>query len=101
MNRLSRRATLIAAAAMPRPAPAQARFPDRPIRLIIPRTAGGPAETGFRIMAHSVSRKLGQPVVEENRAGAAGILGPVALQDARRMGTPSPRCTSAWCGRCC
>jgi len=86
MNGLSRRATLIAAAAMPLPALAQARFPDRPIRLIIPWTAGGPADTGFRIMADSVSRKLGQPVVVENRAGAAGILGAVALQDARPDG---------------
>lgn len=86
MNGPSRRAVLIAAAAMPLPALAQARFPDRPIRLIIPWTAGGPADTGFRIMADSVSRRLGQPVIVENKAGAAGILGAVALQDARPDG---------------
>ena len=86
MNRLYRRTVLVAAAAMPLPALGQPRFPDRPIRLIIPWTAGGPADSGFRIMADSVTRKLGQPVVVENRAGAAGILGAVALQDARPDG---------------
>lgn len=86
MNGPTRRTVLAAATALPFPALAQARFPDRPIRLIVPWTAGGPADTGFRIMAESVSRKFGQPVVVENKAGAAGILGAVALQDARPDG---------------
>jgi tripartite-type tricarboxylate transporter receptor subunit TctC len=68
------------------PAFAQSRFPDRPIRLIIPWTAGGPADTGFRIMADSVARKLGQSVVIENKAGAAGVLGALALKEARPDG---------------
>jgi tripartite-type tricarboxylate transporter receptor subunit TctC len=84
--RLTRRAALLGLAALPVPAVAQARFPDRPIRLIVPWTAGGPADTGFRIMAESVTRKLGQPVVVENRAGAAGILGAMALKEARPDG---------------
>lgn len=86
MNRLTRRAALVAAGMLPMPVTAQPRFPDRPIRLIIPWTAGGPADTGFRILADSVSRRLGQPVVVENRAGAAGILGAMALQEARPDG---------------
>ena len=65
--RLTRRTALLGLAACPLPALAQSRFPDRPIRLIVPWTAGGPADTGFRIMADSVTRKLGQPVVVENK----------------------------------
>jgi len=65
---------------------AQAAFPERPIRLIIPWAAGGPADSGFRIMAESVSKKLGQPVVVENKGGAAGVLGALALQDAKPDG---------------
>jgi len=88
MYRISRRNALGAALALPlaRPALAQSRFPDQPIRLIIPWAAGGPADVGFRILAQSVSQKLGQPVVVENRAGAAGILGALALKEARPDG---------------
>jgi tripartite-type tricarboxylate transporter receptor subunit TctC len=86
MIRITRRTALLAAAMLPLPAIAQPRFPDRPIRLIIPWTAGGPADVGFRIMAESVTRQLGQPVVVENRSGAAGILGAMALKEARPNG---------------
>ncbi|MES2712409.1 MAG: tripartite tricarboxylate transporter substrate binding protein [Pseudomonadota bacterium] len=84
--RPTRRLALIGLAASPLPALAQSRFPERSIRLILPWTAGGPADVGFRIMAESVTRKLGQSVVVENRAGAAGILGAMALKDARPDG---------------
>ena len=90
MNRLTRRAALVGASALPFAAAgavrAQAKFPDRPIRLIIPWAAGGPADAGFRILAQSVSRKLGQQVVVENKAGASGIMGAMALQDAKPDG---------------
>ncbi len=83
---LSRRSLVLGLAACPLPALAQASFPQHPIRLIIPWTAGGPADTGFRIMAESVTRQLGQPVVVDNRAGASGILGAMALKDSRPDG---------------
>jgi tripartite-type tricarboxylate transporter receptor subunit TctC len=87
MTTPTRRAVLLGAmAALPLPALAQARFPDRSIRLIVPWTAGGPADLGFRIMAEVASRRFGQPVVVENRAGAAGTLGALALQEARPDG---------------
>lgn len=86
MPRLTRRGSLLALSALPAAAVAQPRFPDRPIRLIVPWTAGGPADVGYRILAESVQRQLGQPVVVENRAGASGILGAVALQEARPDG---------------
>ena len=82
----TRRAALAGAAALPFGARAQPRFPDRPIKLIIPWAAGGPADAGFRIMAESVAKKFGQPVVVENKAGASGVLGAMALQDAKPDG---------------
>lgn len=89
MTRLTRRAALAGAALLPlaaSPARAQAKFPDKPIRLIIPWAAGGPADAGFRILAESAAKKLGQPVVVENKGGAAGVLGALALQDAKPDG---------------
>jgi tripartite-type tricarboxylate transporter receptor subunit TctC len=90
MNRFTRRAALVGASALPFAAAgaarAQAKFPDRPIRLIIPWAAGGPADAGFRILAQSVSKKLGQQVIVDNKAGASGIMGAMALQEAKPDG---------------
>lgn len=90
MTKLTRRAALAGAALLPlaaaAPSRAQAKFPDKPIRLIIPWAAGGPADAGFRILAESAAKKLGQPVVVENKGGAAGVLGALALQDAKPDG---------------
>ena len=52
-----------------------ADFPNRPIRLIVCVPPGGGVDTVARIVAEGLSRKLGQPVVVENRAGAAGNIG--------------------------
>lgn len=89
MTRLTRRAALAGAALLPlaaAPSRAQGKFPDKPIRLIIPWAAGGPADAGFRILAESASKKLGQPVIVDNKGGAAGVLGALALQDAKPDG---------------
>src|SRR6185295_8714402 len=90
MNRFTRRAALVGASALPFAAAgvarAQAKFPDRPIRLIIPWAAGGPADAGFRILAQSVSKKLGQQVIIDDKAGASGIMGAMALQEAKPDG---------------
>ncbi len=59
---------------------AQTKFPDRPVKLIIPWAPGGPADGGFRILAELAAKRLGQPVVVENKAGASGVLGAIALQ---------------------
>jgi len=83
---ITRRTALIGAAALPVAARAQTRFPERPIRLIVPWGAGGPADAGFRIMAESAAKKFGQPVVVENKAGASGVLGAIALQNEKPDG---------------
>ena len=56
-------------------AAAQAQaYPNRPIRLLIGWPAGGGPDTVTRILAEQLSKSLGQPVVVENRPGAAGII---------------------------
>ncbi len=57
------------------PANAQGWQPDRPIRLVIGYTPGVLPDLVGRMMAGPLARRLGQPVVVENRPGAGGTLG--------------------------
>src|ERR1039458_6911511 len=52
-----------------------ASYPNRPIRIIVCMSAGGGVDTVTRIVANGLQKRLGQPVVVENRAGAAGNIG--------------------------
>ena len=54
-------------------------FPNRPIRIIVCVPAGGGVDTVTRIVANGLQAKLGQPVIVENRAGAAGNIGAEAV----------------------
>lgn len=65
---------------------AQDRYPNRPIRLIVPWGAGGTTDIQMRALADQASKRLGQPIVIENRAGAGGILGPQQLLSERPDG---------------
>ncbi|HEX3995462.1 MAG TPA: tripartite tricarboxylate transporter substrate-binding protein, partial [Acetobacteraceae bacterium] len=57
-------------------APARAGdYPDRPVKIIVPFAAGGTADAVPRLVADWLSRKWGQPVIIENRTGAAGNIG--------------------------
>ena len=81
----TRRAALTALAAtplLPRSLRAQATFPDRPVRLIVPFAPGGNSDITARACAPAMSAKLGQPVIVENRAGAGGS---VAAQQVARL----------------
>ncbi|CUJ22970.1 Tripartite tricarboxylate transporter family receptor [Achromobacter xylosoxidans] len=71
-------AAALAASAMPAWA---GDFPDHPIRWLVPFSAGGGSDLATRIVAKHVSQALGQPVVVENRPGAATI---VAAQETAR-----------------
>jgi tripartite-type tricarboxylate transporter receptor subunit TctC len=79
--RIGRRATALAVggAALAAPALAQGKFPERPIRLVIPWPPGGSADAQLRSLAELAGRKLGQNIVVENRPGASGTMGAVQL----------------------
>ena len=62
--------------------PAAARYPDKPIRLIVPTTAGGPADSSARLLAQELAKSIGQPVIVENKPGAGGAIAVQALQGA-------------------
>lgn len=64
----------LAAGAFPQAAwPAD--FPQRPITLVVPFTAGGPTDAIARIVAEDMARTLGQPMIIENKPGASTIIG--------------------------
>jgi tripartite-type tricarboxylate transporter receptor subunit TctC len=50
-------------------------YPNRPVRLVVPFPAGGPADALGRVLADQLNKTWGQPVVIENRGGAGGNLG--------------------------
>jgi tripartite-type tricarboxylate transporter receptor subunit TctC len=84
---LTRRGALLAAgSALAAPARAQGKFPDRPIRMIIPWTAGSSSDVQMRSMCEEAQKTLGQPVVIENRPGASGTLHAQALAAAKPDG---------------
>ena len=61
-------------------------YPNRPIRLIVPQTAGSALDTLARIFAIRMSEALGQQMVVDNRGGAGGLLGMEIGKDARPDG---------------
>ena len=70
-----RRAALGALAAWPLPALAQAPWPSRAIRIIVPFGLGGAADVAARFVAEPLSAALGVPVVIDNKPGAGGVIG--------------------------
>jgi tripartite-type tricarboxylate transporter receptor subunit TctC len=72
---LHRRHLLAAPMALATPALAQAPWPNRPIRLVIPFATGGTTDIIGRLMADEMGRFLGQPIVADNRPGAGATLG--------------------------
>lgn len=57
-------------------------YPSKPVRVIVPQTPGGATDVFARLVAQKLGDKWGQPVVVENRAGAAGVIGTDAVAKA-------------------
>ena len=80
---MRRRSVLIGAAAASLAAPALAQqFPSKPIRIVVPYTPGGGADTTARLIAPKLQDALGQTVVIDNKPGAGGTIGDDAVAKA-------------------
>lgn len=76
----TRRSLLLAAAlGVPALAFAQAAYPNKPIKFIVPYAAGGLPDTVARIFAQRLTERLGQSVVIDNKPGANGVVAAQAL----------------------
>ena len=58
---------------------AQAAYPNKPITIVVPFSAGGATDILARVVGQYMSRDLGQPVIVDNRAGAGGNIGTQAV----------------------
>ncbi|MDB5954204.1 tripartite tricarboxylate transporter substrate binding protein [Ramlibacter sp.] len=67
--------TLLAATLIAGGAAAQAAWPTKPIRMIVPFTAGSVTDIIARVVSESMSKSLGQPIVIDNKPGAGGTIG--------------------------
>ena len=82
-NKLARLCLAAAACAAAAFAPAAwAKYPEKPIKLVVPFPAGGTTDVVARLVARNMSAQLGQEVVVDNRAGAATIIGVDAVAKA-------------------
>lgn len=79
MDRITRRVALLGTLAAPGLARAQGGWPDRPVRFVVPYSAGGVADTIARTLQARVAEHLGQSFVIDNRTGASGAIGAAAV----------------------
>ena len=78
-------------------APARAQdFPDRNVKLVVSFAPGGPTDVGARIIGAALQEKWGKPVIIENRGGAGGNIGTVAVARAEPDGYTILVTTSAF-----
>ncbi|MEP6558651.1 MAG: tripartite tricarboxylate transporter substrate binding protein [Burkholderiales bacterium] len=65
---------------------AQPAYPDRPITLVVPFSAGGDADTAARNLAAAAQTAMGQPIIVTNRPGAGGAIGSNVVRSAKPDG---------------
>ena len=84
--------SLLGSVALASAAQAQADYPNKPIRLIVPLVAGSAADGTARIIMPEVSKRLGQPIVIENEGGAGAIPGSARVAKAAPDGYTLLQC---------
>ena len=65
---------------------AQSKYPDRTVRLVIPFAPAGPTDIIGRMMAEKLTPLVGQTVIVDNKAGAAGAIGAMEVKNAKPDG---------------
>lgn len=75
-----------ASLAVQAPAAAQAAWPEKPVTLVVPYSAGGPTDVVARMLAIPMGKSLGQTVVVENTIGAGGTIAPARVAKAQSNG---------------
>ena len=79
MKKIKKALSFLVPLALASGALAQADFPNRPIRIVVPFAAGGATDVIARVVGQKLGTQLGQPVVVENKAGANGNIGAVMV----------------------
>lgn len=79
-------ALLLAATALGWASSASAQYPERPVTLVVPYSAGGVTDIMARVLADQLSQSMGQPFVVENRPGAGGAVGMEAVLNGEHDG---------------
>src|SRR5215470_5046715 len=76
----------VGAVAAPFAVRAQAKYPERTIRLVIPFAPAGPTDIIGRMVAEKMTALLGQTMIVDNKAGAAGAIGAMEVKNAKPDG---------------
>ncbi len=75
---------------------AQAAFPDKPVTIVVPYGVGGSSDAQARVVAQALSKKWGQPVVVDNRAGGQTVIGTNLVAKAKPDGHTILYIAFAW-----
>lgn len=86
MGILKQRVTIAAMGLLAASTAAWAEFPDKPITLVVPFTAGGPSDKIARDLAEALRTPLGQIIIVDNTAGAGGTIGAARVARAQPDG---------------
>ena len=79
LHSAARAGVALLGAGLPASAPAESAYPSRPVRWVVPYTAGGATDVLSRLICQRLSERLGQPFIVENKPGAGSNIGTQAV----------------------
>lgn len=87
MKKMTKKSLLLTSLmALALPSAALAEYPTKPIKVIVPWSAGGDSDLTTRIWADAVEKELGKPVVVINKPGGGGVVGTTFVANAKKDG---------------